>query len=276
MFNQIATWQMVIDLCLVTSILIMAFRAIRSSRVQSMIPQMIDLESRVSKLVTEAEGVARHLNDQLLRREQNIHKYVSELEQREKEISLAVVEGESLSKELSLLCEGARRESSELARAIAEGNRVRSSMPTRSESRRSAESQRRAERQQVTDYEEDASTADDSVQFTSRGASRRASDWLEPEEFTADPAPSRTSSSRSSVQTLQDLYVTAEDMLKSGRKPKEVSERTKLPVEGVERLAQMIEIEREEKIERQRAAVAPDRDSRLGALGISRRPNSTL
>ena len=276
MFNQIATWQMVIDLCLVTSILIMAFRAIRSSRVQSLIPQMIDLESRVSKLVTEAEGVARHLNDQLLRREQNIHKYVSELEQREKDISLAVVEGESLSKELSLLCEGARRESAELARAISEATRVRNATPSRSEARRSPEPQRRAERHPVAEYEEDTAVADDSVQFSSRGTSRRASEWLEPEEFTADPAPSRTASSRPSVQTLQDLYVTAEEMLKSGRKPKEVSERTKLPVEGVERLAQMIEIEREEKIERQRAVAAPERDSRLGALGVSRRPSSTL
>lgn len=282
--NQIATWQMVIDLCLVTSILIMAFRAIRSSRVQSLIPQMIDLEARVTKLVTEAEGVTRHLNDQLLRREQNIHKYVTELEQREKEISLTVVEGESLSKELSLLCEGARRESSELAQMISSASRVRTAGAAASESRRSpeprrAEESRRSERVRTPEYaiDDEDLRAEEPRQFSSRGASRRASEWLEQEDFQTDPEPARTASGRTGVQTLQDLYHTAEEMLKSGRKPKEVSERTKLPVEGVERLAQMIEIEREErKVERQKTAMTPERDSRLGALGVSRRPTSTL
>jgi hypothetical protein len=281
MINQIATWQMVIDLCLVTSILVMAFRAIRSSRVQSLIPQMIDLEARVSKLVTEAEGVARHLNDQLLRREQNIHKYVTELEQREKEISLTVVESESLSKELSLMCEGARRESAELAQIISSASRVRTSGAAASEPRmpRRAEESRRTERLRTSEYsvDEDEHMFQEPRQFSSRGASRRASEWLEQEDFQADPEPTPAASARSGVQTLQDLYHTAEEMLKSGRKPKEVSEKTKLPFEGVERLAQMIEIEREErKVEREKAAMTPDRDSRLGALGVSRRPTSTL
>jgi hypothetical protein len=66
-------------------------------------------------------------------------------------------------------------------------------------------------------------------------------------------------------------------MLKSGRKPQEVSERTKLPVEGVERLAQMIEIEREEAQEKEKVSIArAGRDSRLGVLGVSRRPSSSL
>jgi hypothetical protein len=66
-------------------------------------------------------------------------------------------------------------------------------------------------------------------------------------------------------------------MLKEGSKPKEVSDRTKLSLDGVERLAQMIEIEREEKKEKEKTSfMRSQSDSRLGALGVPRRPTSTL
>jgi hypothetical protein len=78
------------------------------------------------------------------------------------------------------------------------------------------------------------------------------------------------------VQKLHDLYQTAETMLKSGRRPQEVSERTKLPFDGVQRLAQMIEIEREEQVEKQKFdSIRTEQDSRLGALATSRRSSST-
>jgi hypothetical protein len=65
-------------------------------------------------------------------------------------------------------------------------------------------------------------------------------------------------------------------MLKSGRRPQEVSERTKLPFDGVQRLAQMIEIEREEQVEKQKFdSIRTEQDSRLGALATSRRSSST-
>jgi hypothetical protein len=266
-------WQMAIDVCLVTSILVMSFRMAKSSRIQALLPRVAELEARVTKLITEAELAAKGVHDQLLRREQNISRYVSELEAKEKDMSSALNEGESLTKELSLMCETARREVHELASAISEVSRRRADSfsaqePRATERRRSSPSELR----ETSEFEED-----DRPQFSTRTRSRRASEWLEPTyDQQEEIAESSTQVERSSVQRLHDLYQTAESMLKSGRKAKEVSERTKLPFEGVERLAQMIEIEREEKAEKQKLDMArTERDSRLGALAASRRPSST-
>jgi hypothetical protein len=264
-------WQMVIDLCLVTSILVMTFRMAKGSRIQALLPRVAELESRVIKLISEAETAARGVHDQLLRREQNLTRYLSELESKERQMSTVLVEGESLAKELSLMCETARREAEDLTATISEMPRRRTETAQTS-GKRAPERKRgyAAESEEVDEFQED-----DMPQFSTRARSRRATEWLELEDesdlhMAAKPSPSE----RSSVQRLNDLYQTAENMLKSGKKPKEVSERTKLPYEGVERLAQMIEIEREEKVERQRMNMTrSEQDARLGALAASRRPS---
>jgi hypothetical protein len=277
MFNQLSMWQMVVDLGLVTAVLIMAFKAMKSSRSHALIPQIVDIETRVQKLIAEVEGSAKHLNDQLLRREQNIHKYVGDLERREKEISLSVTEGESLAKELALLCESARQEVNDLQAGLSEISKQREEFVP---SRERASSRYTLNNMRDSEYNEEMDRRADSVEqeksFSTRSSSRRASDWLE------DSKPLRVESEedaprQSPVQALQALYDTAETMLKRGQKPREVSQKTKLPFDRVERLAQMIEIEREERAERTRMGGAPvERDSRLGALGATRRSSSSL
>lgn len=274
MLNQISMWQMVIDLCLVTSILVMTFRMAKASRVQALLPRVAELEARVTKLISEAEAAARGVHDQLIRREQNLTRYLSELETKERQMSTAFVEGESLAKELSLMCETARRETEDLAAAISEMPRRRTeSAPVTGT--RSSERKRGyvAESKAVDEFQED-----DTPQFSTRARSRRASEWLESEdEPDRHIEVKQSTSERSSVQRLNDLYQTAENMLKNGKKPNEVSEKTKLPYEGVKRLAEMIEIEREEKIERQRINLTrSEQDARLGALAASRRPGGAV
>jgi hypothetical protein len=282
MLNQISIWQMVIDLSLVSAILFMSFRVVKNTRVGAIIPQIADLEGRVSRLIAEAEAAAKHLNEQLLRREQNIHKYIKELDKREKEISLAVVEGESLTKELGLLCEGARREVSVVAEAIAETQEsirklaaVESSPVSSSAS--SASGAKRAERKQSSK----AKSSD--ARFSTRGASKRASEWIddepeqdfEPEQV--EPVKQRATNleakvEKQSVKALQNLYSTAEELLKQGHKAEAVSEKTNLPIAGVQRLAQMIEIEREESRDKRAQGFSASKgDPRLGALGATRR-----
>ncbi len=267
-------WQMIIDVCLVTSVLVMSFRMAKGSRMQALLPRVAELETRVTKLIAEAEGAAKAVHDQLLRREQNLARYISELEGKEREISSALNEGESLAKELSLMCETARREAHELATTVAEASRRRADTAPASDAR----SPERRRSYSIETSESEEFEEDERPSFSTRPRSRRATEWLEPmyqqeEEVAESAAPA----GRSSVQRLNDLYQAAENMLKSGKKPKEVSERTKLPFEGVERLAQMIEIEREETAEKQKVHMArSERDSRLGALAASRRPNSSL
>ena len=61
-------WQMVTDLGLVTAILVLAFRSVKSSRIQTLIPQLLETEARVAKLIVDTEAAAQHMNDTLLRR----------------------------------------------------------------------------------------------------------------------------------------------------------------------------------------------------------------
>jgi hypothetical protein len=265
MFNQISMWQMVVDLSLVTAILVIAFKSMKSSRSLNIIPQVVDLENRILKLIAESEASAKHLNDQLLRREQNIHKYVNELDKSEKEISLSVVDGESLTKELSVLCESARREVDELRQTMADLQAERAQLSATS--RRSNEFSENS--YGAIDYGAPAS-------LSVRSPSKRAPDWMDmfdSPRVEREPVQSRAPS----AATLKDLYSTAENMLKKGQKPQEVSRKTNLPFDRVERLAQMIEIEREESVEKRRASSTEMvRDPRLGALGVGRRATSAF
>jgi hypothetical protein len=82
MLNHISIWQMVIDVCLVTSILVMAFRYAKSTRVHALLPRIVELEGRISVLMAETEGRAKHISEQLLRREQSLNRHISDLEKR--------------------------------------------------------------------------------------------------------------------------------------------------------------------------------------------------
>jgi len=247
MMNQLSMWQMVVDLCLVTSILVLALRAMRAPRASSMLPQTLELEKSLRKLISEAEVAGRHLNEQLLRREQNIHKYLDDVEKYEKGLSLSIVEAESLTKDLTALCASAKERAARL-----------NDSPLVERVEKEFEPERPAT---LRDH------------FSTKRSAPRASSWLEEER----EEPSPQTQARSTAQALKELYLRAETMLKEGRELHEVAERTKLPADGVQRLAQMIEIERDEESERRQAKqkFRPS-DPRLGALGMSRRQTSSM
>jgi hypothetical protein len=274
MLNHISIWQMVIDVCLVTSILVMAFRFAKSSRAQALLPRIVELEGRISVLMAETEGRAKHVNDQLMRREQSLSRSIADAEKREKDIGLALNDGEALSKELALLSEGARREALELERAIAESRAIRDrELAGGASDRRRAESRLR---ELDTANESIHEEVDKNRVFSTRSESRRAAEWIE--DVTArGEREDRPKEPKSGVRSLQESYRAAEHMLKSGSEAEEVSERTSLPIEGVQRLAQMIEIEREERGEEQSrySSRKTSSDPRLGALGVSRRAAPT-
>ena len=67
--NQIQIWQLVIDLGLVASVLVMTVRAFKSSRLSTMLPQTRELEGSLRGLIGDAERAGQHLNEQLLSKE---------------------------------------------------------------------------------------------------------------------------------------------------------------------------------------------------------------
>jgi hypothetical protein len=285
MISQLSMWQIVVDLCLVTSIFVMAFRGIKASRIQGILPQAIQLEVSLRKAIAEAENAARHVNDMLLRREQNLHAYVAQLEQFEKSISLSVVEAETLTKELHLACESARLEGKEIASMMEEtealkqniGSTQHSAKPSTARSTmRSASSRSASGRASAT-----SALSPEDAHFSTKPRSRRAAEWIpaeEPSDISESYTPKRQERTPSGAQALQDLYQRAESLLKQGENLESVSRATQLPVEGVRRLAEMIEIEREEARSEPRARrdQKSSSDPRLGALGTGRRQDSQV
>lgn len=257
MINQLSMWQMVVDLCLVTSILIFAVRSARGMHVSAALPKTIELETSLRKLISEAEIAGRHLNEQLLRREQNIHKFLDDVEKRQKELSLSIVEAESLTRDLSAISERARSVVKEsLIEGVSKGSAVDTTTPLA-----------------ATQNPADTIDAAEPVSFSTKSKSPRASEWLSD----TDIASGAQATSRSPVQMLQELYGRAEAMLKNGQDLEKVSELTKLPVDGIKRLAEMIEIERAEESQQQEInKQSAPKDPRLGALGVTRRQSSTL
>jgi hypothetical protein len=79
-------------------------------------------------------------------------------------------------------------------------------------------------------------------------------------EMQVDAPPSSSMHS----QQLEDLYMAAEDLLKTGKDLEFVAARTKLPMEEIRMLSQLII--REQLEENGRIAEKPE-DSRLGVLG---------
>jgi hypothetical protein len=279
MLNQLAAlnvsvWQMVIDLCLVTAILVMAFRFARSSRAHLLLPRIVELEGRIGLLMAETEGRAKHITEQLIRREQGIAKHVAEIERREKDIGLTLSEGEALAKELSLICEGARREAVELERIVAEARAQGEHFRGATRDRERASERRAASRSEGEDYIRGDICEDLNEGFVAERASARG---RTPQRSAAEEGSTSTQQgerSRGALKDLQASYRAAEGMLKEGRAAGEVAERTNIPIEGVERLAQMIEIERldgDRGGQRYGVPLKSTADPRLGALGFSRR-----
>jgi hypothetical protein len=279
MINQISIWQMVVDLCLVTSILVMAFRSIKTSRVQAILPRALEIEAALRRAMMEAETTGRHVNDQLLRREQNIHKYVSDLDRHEKDLSLSIAEAESLAKELSLSCETARREGKELQTSLIEAeslskslSQARSTRPTASEIAEIDEQEIARRAAPVPARHIGKSAKRSEMSFSTKQKSPRANEWLDDQYEELDEEEAVEERAQSKVGGLKEVYDRAESMIKQGKELDAIARATKLPVEGVKRLAQMIEIEREEERERERTAPRKRQaDPRLGALGATRR-----
>lgn len=267
---------MVIDVCLVTSMLVMAFRFAKGTRVHTLLPKIVEMEGRISVMMAEIEGRAKHVSDQLIRREQNLSRYIAEIEKHQKDAGVALSDGDALSKELALLCESARREALELERAIAEFRSAQNSQADSSRQARRSRPRRSRSSDLVESSQDDFTdqvALPNAAVSTARGAKQRG---VGAHNNTRENRPNTeifVQDKPATVQSLQESYRSAEDMLKRGRNVEEVSERTNLPIEGVRRLAQMIEIEREEgaEVPVQYPAGRVSADPRLGALGLSRR-----
>ena len=286
MLNQLSLWQMMVDLGLITAILVMALRWMKGSRAQALLPQTLELEASLRNLIDEAEASGRQLNDQLLRRESNIQKYLTELEESERRITRSVIEGEEVSKRLEVAASAAQRNAAQ--RNTAQSNAAQQERGDSYKARAYAveldDAEAPAPQARATRSAAEAPAAT-TQQAPRRSAPLQSSASVQHSSYSNAPKiisrpPSAAGNTTQAYQKaaqpssseLQQVYALAEQMLKQGVEFEQVAQRTKLPLDGVKMLSQMIEIERdEESTQELQAGQVIAGDPRLGALGTTRR-----
>ncbi len=286
MLNQLSLWQMMVDLGLITAILVMALRWMKGSRAQALLPQTLELEASLRNLIDEAEASGRQLNDQLLRRESNIQKYLTELEESERRITRSVIEGEEVSKRLEVAASAAQRNAAQ--RNTAQSNAAQQERGDSYKARAYAveldDAEAPAPQARTTRSAAEAPAAT-TQQAPRRSAPLQSSASVQHSSYSNAPKiisrpPSAAGNTTQAYQKaaqpssseLQQVYALAEQMLKQGVEFEQVAQRTKLPLDGVKMLSQMIETERdEESTQELQAGQVIAGDPRLGALGTTRR-----
>lgn len=291
--NQIQMWQLLVDIGLITSVLTMTARAFKSSRLPSMLPKTRELEASLRALIGDAETAGLQLNDQLLRREQNIQRALSEIQQSEGRITKAIAEAEALQNKLQqtrvetvkviqdLKIGFERGVQSERARLEEQSAALHSVHPQvgapvhhapPAPTYQAAPVQSAPQPHTFVEQTYTRTPLQRSVEMTEATPNVAQS----PHGAVAQQSSRRSTQAQPSQAELQKVYKSAEVMLKEGNTLESVASQMKLPVEGVRLLAQMIEIEREEDTRKQEAEPFPGADARLGALAAIRRQTSVL
>lgn len=278
--NPIQIWQLVVDLGLVASVLVMSARAFKSSRLPSMLPQTRELESSLRVLIAEAERAGQNLNDQLLHREQNIQRHLSTIQESENRITKALVDAEALHSKLQTTRAETIKLIQEVKNGLEQGVQMEQSRYEAQPMPHQDVRPQRVVHEQVTpppassriEVRDEAPTFAESTYTESPMVSEAQPNALRRERAVAE-APR----SNATGYDLKKVYQAAEAMIKQGQKIEQVAAQTKIPLEGVRLLAEMIEIEREEDTRQRESTVkVPTTDSRLGALGAIRRQTSVL
>ncbi len=337
----------------------------RGDRAQAMLPKTLELEASLRSLVQDADGAGRHLNDQLMKREQSLQRLLAEIEAADQKLSRTISLGEERQHQIEQESNKAASVIDEVERTLRELKaelsaqaaspdreiyRETSSAQHRSSEARVASSQDRYAQQRETQREAQQEThreqrshrdsheppppafehisssrygdeyahqemrPQQSRQIQTRQIESRMSDPRDGDprpqsrSYQEERAPNAPSSrallaeERSAVpaksprahiyqdnmehKELQQVYAAAETMLKEGKRLEQVSAQTRLPVEEIRLLSQMVEIERNEEVQRtsardaapvtRPAAPAQQVDERLGALAGIKRHNATL
>jgi len=270
--NQIQIWQLVVDFGLVASVLVMTVRAFKSSQIPTILPQTRELEVSLRALIGDAERAGQHLNDQLLHRERAIQANLTSIQDTEARLTKMLSEAESLHQKLQVTRAETIRVVQDLKNGLEQGIQTeqRRSEPVAPPPREAKQAP--IEQTRVTEDISSPAFVHATYGENVSPARQRVLAAAEREQKLANEA-TETSMGRD----LKAVYATAETMIKQGAAIEQVARQTKIPVEGVRLLAEMIEIEREEDSRKQdpMAKVATS-DSRLGALGGIRRQTTVL
>lgn len=285
-------WQLATDIMLLCSLVYLSFQFVRSPRINAQLRAVRELESALRVLVREADGAGRSLNDQLMRRQQALEKALIDADLTEQRLQKAVsaqasrasdspepasIKTNSRQAQQAAVAEESSTAQSQLRRSIevgqdspqAQWNKVNIyGEPIQSEPINEVKSPGRAQQKAMRTY----SPLKAAVQT----------------EIVQDEAPLEPTQAKRSERTkhsavkeaetaIEDLYATAEELLRAGEGLALVAARTNLPISDIRALSQMIIGERA-VAETKQGSVPPvvDEDPRLGVMATMKRQTITL
>jgi len=297
--NSMETWKLLIDIGLMTSLVFLCYRFARPEAKSGSSARSEKLDTSLRLLIKEAEQASRDLDDKLLGRQRNLQRLLYDLEAMEERATRALSNGERAERDPI-------RPPSQAADKGSATDTYTRKRANEGYTARSHEAEQRyqpqEEPEQVPDSQEWQNTniygepipSAQPVRETPKinRRAREAGQNLQPqgrvtgsgyrplaasvEREVVKPAPVKVVPEDPEVNaSLQEIYSAAEQMLKAGKDVAFICEHTRLPVDEVKMLSQILE--RESGM--QTPDALPERskqDSRLGVLGGIKREVQVL
>lgn len=277
---QIMLWKLGSDIALVLSLIYFAYRFFKSRGPAVNIEELQDLNNRLKAAVREADEAGRALSDQLLTRKQSLEKMLFELETVEHRLNKVVTSAEEQKSSLDIAIRRAVASAAQEKTFIVD---IPQPIAVASQVSKVKEPHNRVE----VILEEPAPPSFESsfgVEVTQKQNSNMAPPRNNPYVALSNVVEKEVQKKvePSIAATMEEIYTIAENLLQTGRTLEEVAARTRLPVDEVRMISQLLErehlisrsSENEEKDEEHLPASSEDR--RLGVLAGIKRQTQVL
>ncbi|MBX7144142.1 MAG: hypothetical protein K1X79_06805 [Oligoflexia bacterium] len=295
--EHVALWRLSTDILLLLSLGFLCFQFARSPRINSQLRVVRELEAALRVLVREADGAGRSLNDQLMRRQQAIEKAVIDAELAEQRIQRVLTRSEAMEKRSTDDHETSQEIKSRSPREQFTETEALEDMPIRKASARPTTRARLREEIEVTQtpvqepseprwgkvniYGEPIgeSAPPQATQARPKSGPAAAYGMKRPTTPTRAASISKPASIESAAQSIDEIYASAEELLRAGNGLATVASRTSLPIEEIRALSQMIIGERAVAAAKSSAVPEPvvdDHDPRLGVMANMKRQTITV
>ena len=274
--SHLELWTLLSDILLFFALGYLCFQFVRSPKLNAASRQMRKLEGALRSLIKDADSAGRTLNDQLMRRQQALERLLIDAQLVEQRIEEGVRRPAQSAAEPAPV--STPRQSSSAAKRPAEPESfVRPPAPEVTVTEPEQEPARSFGRVNIYGEPiEEPAPATAKAEAPGR-AMRRAMQTYSPlaakieKQFEANPAPAAKAA-------IEDIYAQAEEMLRAGNDLAVVAGRTKLPIQEVRALSQMLigeEAVRGKSASASKAEIQ-DADPRLGVMATMKRQTITL
>ncbi|MCO6432470.1 MAG: hypothetical protein J5J00_16575 [Deltaproteobacteria bacterium] len=302
--NDITLWKLLIDAGILISCGGLGLALFRSQRPAFSPQHLIELNTKLQSVIREADETGRNLNEQLMRRQEQLQKLLFDVDSIEHRINRLLTSSEERKGTLELESEKVKQLLVQLDEQAKSAQEVQKALSKDKELVQSVISAvKLLDNEPETNSDADMHDApeppsfEETVIVASEG-NEQGSKQSEPEaanvfgdqiqesnssdhyqplsaSIEKEVAPTSPGEAQAGLSQLEDVYTAAENLLKAGRDLEQVAVETSLPIEEVRMLRRIIEQDQEMRREDDAAVVEiagkDESDARLGVLGRIKR-----